>query len=54
MFRCRQNRQHVADLHTGGPEALLTVADGRVHDLKPWHELTPPYTQVSQRSSFGL
>ena len=50
----RQDRQHVADLHTGGPEALLTVADGRVHDLKPWHELTPPYTQVSQRSSFGL
>ncbi len=39
----RQDRQHVADLHAGGPQALLTVADGRIHDLKPWHELTPPY-----------
>ena len=38
----RQDRQHVADLHTRGPEALLAVTDGGIHDLKPWHELTPP------------
>ena len=38
----RQDRQHVADLHTRGPQALLAVADGGIHNLKPWHELTPP------------
>ena len=38
----RQDRQHVADLHTRGPEALLAVTDGGIHDLKPRHELTPP------------
>ena len=38
----RQNRQHVADLHARGPQTLLAVADGGIHNLKPWHELTPP------------
>ena len=38
----RQDRQHIADLHARGPEALLAVTDGGIHDLKPWHELTPP------------
>ena len=38
----RQNRQHIADLHARGPQALLAVTDGGIHNLKPWHELTPP------------
>ena len=38
----RQNRQHVANLHARGPQALLAVTDGGIHNLKPWHELTPP------------
>ena len=37
-----QDRQHVADLHARRPQALLAVANGGIHDLKPWHELTPP------------
>ena len=38
----RQDGQHIPDLHARGPQALLAVADGGIHDLKPWHELTPP------------
>ena len=32
-----QNGQHVAELHAGGPQALLTVADSGIHQLQTWH-----------------
>ena len=50
----RQNREHVADLHARGPQTLLAVADGGIHNLKPWHELTPPSVAISQRSNIRL
>lgn len=34
--------QHIANLHTGGPEGLLTVTDGGVHDVQRLHR-SPSY-----------
>ena len=31
----RQDRQHVADAHARGPQALLAITDSGIHDLKP-------------------
>ena len=37
LVHLRQNGQHVAELHAGGPQALLTVADSGIHQLQTWH-----------------
>ena len=49
-----QDGQHLAYLHARGPKALLAVADGGVHYLKPRHGRAHLLFSVSQRSSTQL
>ena len=50
LVHLRQDGQHVAELHTGSPQALLAVADGGVHQLQTWHasplHLEPLHTEA--------